>query len=461
MQRIIRQQKYNDKRNQYDPNLSSREHAIVAVRGRPQNPSHAQDLFWAVLFLLQLLAVILCAMQYGYTLWFAQTAPGHSQFWQIKWQSMSSFSNSIAIANSTAATQRYSATTSFQELGDSSGNMDSSLLSNSTGTVALVNFESSIDYQNVTALLSITGLYACIVSYLTFGFMLILARSMIQIILTFSVGLALAWGMLGLTLDPYGIISMMGFTAVLLTLGYSLYSWCRIPFAAQNLYTAMTALRCTADFTIVGLGCLAVAFAWCVIWGMAFIGIVNSLDNFDWESTGTSGPHVKNRHITLYALLLGSFLWTISVIKNVTRAVVANVVGIWWYSPQNIGRICSPVLRGALWQAVTTSLGSICFGSLIVPPARVLVGLLHCFCYMIGNHERSKCINTQGSSVTSVSYMSDSARIPSSDDTEMVSPADPVAYLCHQICVLHDQLTIRLRSCNRWSFTYIGMCKYQ
>ena len=64
-------------------------------------------------------------------------------------------------------------------------------------------------------------------------------------------------GLVGLRLDPYGVISIEGFTALLMTLGYAMN---RISFAATNLYMALCAMQCTADITILGLASLIVAF---------------------------------------------------------------------------------------------------------------------------------------------------------------------------------------------------------
>jgi len=423
---------------QHKHSMASRERAVTAIRGKPQNTNNAQDLIWAVLFLIQLVAVILCSIRFGYMLWFAKI-PRH--FWQMMpWQT-------------SGANPAIQYDVSANELQYNDDDLDSSYLSNTAAAVAPTHFQFTIDYQNVIALLCITGFYSCILTYLSFGFMLVLARALIQIMLIFSVVLALAWGMIGLTLDPYGVISIMGFTALLLTLGYTLYNWSRIPFAAQNLYTAMCALRCTADITILGLGCLVVTFAWCFIWGMAFIGIVNSLNNVECERTDACGPHVENRHIPLYMLLLFSFHWTNSVIKNITRVTVASVVGTWWFSPGDVGRICTPIFGKALLRSVTTSLGSICLGSLVVQPAQALVGVLKCCCCMIGNPE-SNCMNPQGPRVVPQAH-NKNALITLSDDG---SPADNVG-LFRRLCGLDDRFSVCLRSCNRWSFTYIGMCK--
>ena len=64
-------------------------------------------------------------------------------------------------------------------------------------------------------------------------------------------------------LDPCGVISITGFMALLMTLGYTvrtMSNWNRIPFTATNLYTVFRAIRCTADIAILGLASLIVAF---------------------------------------------------------------------------------------------------------------------------------------------------------------------------------------------------------
>ena len=431
---------------------SSRERAVSAIRGRPQNPPHAQDVLWAVLFLVQLGVVILCSIRFGYMLWFAKL-PRH--FWQMMpW----AFEQPEE-----GGTIQYNVSTNELQYNDD--DLDSSYLSDTAVAVAAAaaaptHFKFTIDYQNVIALVSITGFYSCILTYLSFGFMLVLARALIQTILIFSVILALAWGVIGLTLDPYGVISIMGFMALLLTLGYTMYNWSHVPFAAQNLYTAMCALRCSADVTILGLGCLVVAFAWCVIWGMAFVGIVNSLNNDECERKDVCGPHVENRHIPVYLLLLFSFHWTNSVIKNITRVTVASVVGTWWFYPGDIGSICTPIVGRPLLRSVTTSLGSICLGSLVVQPAQALVAVLKCCCCVVGNPE-SNCMNPHGARVVPQAHKGSNVLIAAASGAadEIESPADSVG-LFRRLCGLNDRLSVCLRSCNGWSYTYIGMCKY-
>ena len=62
-------------------------------------------------------------------------------------------------------------------------------------------------------------------------------------------------------------------------------------------------------------------------------------------------------------LLLLSYFFTHQVIQNTTHCVVAGTVGTWWFSPSDSG--CGAVI-GSLVRSLTTSFGSICFGSLLV-----------------------------------------------------------------------------------------------
>lgn len=447
---------YSLLKQQQHQNSVNRERAVTAIRGRPQDATRTHDGFWAVLFLLQLCAVIVCAIRFGYTLLAETTTNSDHLFWRhffvpryeqpyVDVSIQYNFTtHEIQYSDDMVAPSDHPLTLSTANTSSSSSPPDA-------------DFAFAIAYQNVIALISITGLYACVITYLSFGFMLVLARALIQIMLVFSVVLALAWGLIGLTLDPYGVISIMGFSALLLTLGYTMYNWSSIPFATTNLYTALCAMRCTADITIFGFVCLLVAFAWCFVWGIAFIGIVNSLNIVECDHKDACGPHVANRHIPLYLLLLFSFHWTNTVIKNITRVTVASVVGTWWFYPGDIGPFCTPAVMRPLLRSLTKSLGSICLGSLVVQPAQALVAFSNCCCFLLGNPESSSCKNVhQRDSLSSCSRKGDI--LVSHGDEEVESAVDSVG-LFRRLCGLMDRLNFCLRSCNRWSYTYIGMCK--
>ena len=311
--------------------------------------------------------------------------------------------------------------------------------------------------------------------------MLIIARSLIQIMLIFSIVVALGWGLIGLSLDPYGVIADMGFAAFLLTLGYTMFSWNRIPFAATNLYTALCAMRCTADITILGLISLVVAFGWCLLWCAAFVGIVNSFNNSDCNKNDACDAHVSRSHFPLYLLLILSFHWTSMVIKNVLRVTVASAIGTWWFCPSEIGPFCTAAVIRPFFRSMTKSFGSICLGSLIVQPATIVLNMSTGCCCLFGSTD-SQCLNPPPDSSEekrpllpdgkkgsendlpnspTPSKNADSAKPQVEDDNLDDGHSAVESFgLCRRCCRCLSPLHRFVRSSNRWSYTYIGMYGY-
>lgn len=414
---------------------AARERAVKLVRGQPQ-PLNGKwnDVIWAIMFVLQLIVVLLCALRFGFHVILFDQDSGWRQYvrtptGKFHWETRSLTDNSFA----------YDATPTDDVLVSAQPN--SNIISGASQSF-------TIDYKNVIALVSITGFYACVMSYLSFGFMLILSKSLIQIMLIFSILASLSWGLLGLTMDPYGIISLMGFSALLLTLGYTMYNWNRIPFSSTNLYTALCAMRCTADITMLGLLSLLVAFGWCVIWTMAFVGIVNSYNRLDCDSKGSCHPHVQHQHIPIYILLLASFHWTNTVIKNVVRVTVASAIGTWWFQPSALSPCCTPAVLRPLWRSVTRSLGSICLGSFLIQPAQTLSLFFRCI--LCDSQLESPCLDDK--------TLQESGFVK--DEPSSVDSAAETTGLCHRLAQGLQSILRFLRCCNRWSFTYIGMYNY-
>ena len=136
-----------------------------------------------------------------------------------------------------------------------------------------------VDYRNALQICCITGLYAAALTSLTIGFMMILAKSLIQTALIFTILICFAWGTVGIVLSPYSFVPILGFIALGLSLGYAVVIWDAIPFWACNLCTALTGVRCVADTLLLGFIMLVVTFFWCIIWGFAFIGTYDNLSD--------------------------------------------------------------------------------------------------------------------------------------------------------------------------------------
>ena len=481
----------------------SRERAVTQVRGKPQDTSRwNKDTIYAVIFIIHVILIVCLAIAFGFgggVVAFHKLNVDGSFHWQqpqlsthtlaprVRGSASHSSSSTVAVTNNDTFGGAMYSDDLIVSTHKSSSKLGNATKTTTTTTVTYANSPSeedglfTFDYQNAVSLVCITGFYACVLSYITFGFMLILARALIQVILVFSVLVALGWGIVGLSLDPYGIISITGFAALLLTLGYTLYNWNRIPFAATNLHTALVAMRCTADITILGVVSLIVAFSWCVVWSIAFLGIVNAFNGVECDKRDACNPHVAARHVPIYILLLLSFYWTNNAIKNVVRVTVASAIGTWWFHPRDIRPICTRVVAQPLLRSLTKSFGSICLGSLIIQLAQAVTLLVGCCCCSVfGN--TSDClaqpptkVKTKKKMILSKHVMAEEKKMDTMDvmdsaatprTMEMVSVADDDSVClgsgplwCFRSGLLTSIRTY-LRSCNRWSFTYIGLYGY-
>ena len=76
-------------------------------------------------------------------------------------------------------------------------------------------------------------------------------------------------------------------------------------------------------------------------------------------------------------LLLLSYSWTTTVLRNILSVTVAGVVGTWWFAPEDASQYCSPAIYDSWMRASTYSLGSICLGSLLAAVLQVLHQIVH------------------------------------------------------------------------------------
>lgn len=88
-----------------------------------------------------------------------------------------------------------------------------------------------------------------------------------------------------------------------------------------------------------------------------------------WNSSGSgadlSGGQGNGALIVITIFLVFNLYYTSQVITNVLLATEAGVFASWYFS-QSASKLPTKTARGAFKRAMTTSFGSICFGSLIV-----------------------------------------------------------------------------------------------
>jgi hypothetical protein len=150
---------------------------------------------------------------------------------------------------------------------------------------------------------------------------------------------------------------------LVLTCLYSYSVWHRIPFAAVNLRTALSAIQTNYGVCMLAYGVAMLANVWVIFWILAFLGVSYK------ESTGTScedGYCKVNVDPISFVLLIISYYWTSQVLQNVLHVTVAGVIGTWWFAPQEANSVFSPGIQDSFRRATSYSFGSICMGSLLV-----------------------------------------------------------------------------------------------
>lgn len=134
----------------------------------------------------------------------------------------------------------------------------------------------------------------------------------------------------------------------------------RIPFAHATLYAASKAIQTSSGPMFVAVGLCLLNIGWLSFWSFTFAAVLHASNN------STNG-------FAIFFLLLSLF-WTSMVLKNVGHVTTAGTVASFYFIPQSRNATANAFIR-----AVTTSFGSICFGSLIVSFIHTLRTMLQMF----------------------------------------------------------------------------------
>jgi len=231
--------------------------------------------------------------------------------------------------------------------------------------------------------------------------------SMILVPIIFGFGLfALGFFVFGATLIALSIFLLV----------FSLFIRPRMDFAATNLKVACASVLQMPSIFGYALLAVGVQVLFCIVWGMAVVGYATSnnqttihshgliydlgecttyvySNTFDIASYGTltcagdtcracvcDGTFVSNHSCVTpklygwtYTWLLLSLFWTSAVISNVVHCTTSAAVAKWWV----VGYPSALMVQEGFEAATTTSLGSICLGSLLVAVIRTLRTLLY------------------------------------------------------------------------------------
>lgn len=166
----------------------------------------------------------------------------------------------------------------------------------------------TVEFSGVLYICLISGLGAVAISALALSFMTQYAQYLVQFCVLFSMFCSLLLVVISGFQDRDGA-ALVAFLFFALSTWYAWAIWNRIPFAASNLATALTAVRSNLGVALVSYGMVLVAVVWTLLWMISLIGIyVRSADCHQ----GVCEGHI-NGGVAIFFLL--SFYWTQQVIK--------------------------------------------------------------------------------------------------------------------------------------------------
>jgi Plasma-membrane choline transporter len=173
------------------------------------------------------------------------------------------------------------------------------------------NSTNDVDVSSLLPLLGVGSALSVLLSSLALGFMIQFADALIKTALIFNVLSFIFSAVASLFVASILGVVMSSVMAVVAML-YACSVWSRIPFAAANLVTAVTAVRANIGLTFYAFLSIFLLLAWSVLWLVSASSTIFVLGNCDAD--GVCSNEVSGIAIFLF---LVSFYWTIQVITNV------------------------------------------------------------------------------------------------------------------------------------------------
>ena len=258
-----------------------------------------------------------------------------------------------------------------------------------TETAATIPSSSSSSILNPVILLllliTVLVLFASVMGSLLFSYVIRNADSLIENMLLVNIGILVIISISSLI--SLNIFSALIFGA-LAGLNYWYYSVVlpRIPFASAVLRTACQAIKqhywglLTASYLLIALQTMYMIL-WTAVAGIAMKDFQKEQQNDD-ETSNWIGP--------VGFLLLLSLYWGVQLTHAVQQATVSGTVACWWFQPDG-QRI--KAVRGSLIRACTTSLGSLCFGSLLIAVIQTLKEVYRLIAERASRHRHQQSSN--------------------------------------------------------------------
>mmetsp|Transcript_1175 Transcript_1175/g.1426 ORF Transcript_1175/g.1426 Transcript_1175/m.1426 type:complete len:481 (-) Transcript_1175:260-1702(-) len=219
----------------------------------------------------------------------------------------------------------------------------------------------AVDWSPVLWMSAVTGGCGFVLSMVFLSVLMAIPSFLIKFALIFNVVLTGAVAALGFYLGDM-VLGVFGSIFFLLMVCYVYCIWSRIPFATANLKTGCAAVRANCGITFLAYIVTAVAFGWTILWTVVMVGVQDKL--ITCEQVNGVNQCTSPNYGLLFLLFL-SYFFTHQVLSNIIHVSVAGTVGTWWFMPGESG-FCGGAVLGSFFRTITTSLGSVCFGSLLV-----------------------------------------------------------------------------------------------
>lgn len=229
-----------------------------------------------------------------------------------------------------------------------------------------------VDWSPFLTVAAVAGAIGLVLSCLALQVLMCIPGILIKVSLFFNIALSLLIVVYAVMNNIMGM-AIFGGIIFLLSCCYTYCVWSRIPFATANLKTGCTAVRANCGVSFLAYAVVIFSFAWSLLWTVALLGVQDQLITCE-EVNGMN--QCSNPNYLLFFLLFISYFFTNEVLKNTIHTSVAGVVGSWWFVPDENG-FCGKTVCGSFYRTLTTSFGSICFGSLIVAIIQALRQIVH------------------------------------------------------------------------------------
>eukprot|EP00557_Chaetoceros_sp_GSL56_P002192 CAMPEP_0176500768 /NCGR_PEP_ID=MMETSP0200_2-20121128/13771_1 /TAXON_ID=947934 /ORGANISM="Chaetoceros sp., Strain GSL56" /LENGTH=517 /DNA_ID=CAMNT_0017899545 /DNA_START=166 /DNA_END=1719 /DNA_ORIENTATION=- len=244
---------------------------------------------------------------------------------------------------------------------DQQQQQDADFLSEGADSTTLENDYMGLIYSSIA-----TAGFAAVLSAIVLQILMCIPGVLIKVALVFNVILAGIAALVGFIFGNF-ILGIFGCIFFAIMLCFAKLVWSRIPFATANLKTGCAAIRANCGVVIISYIFTALACGWSILWTLAVAGIQERLITCEQQTNVNGNPVTvcNDPNYGYFFLLFLSFFFTHQVLQNCVHTCVAGVVGSWWFKPESNG-CCSCAVFGSFLRTMTTSFGSVCFGSLLV-----------------------------------------------------------------------------------------------